>query len=285
MTKIRKILFPTDFSDTAQNAFRHCLVFADEMESSIVLLHAIFPEYEALDLPIMAAKATREKVEAARIMLDSFIASNVAELQKSRPFDNPPSVEKEVEIGSPGGVIINIARREEADLIIMGTRGEHSALEKAFGSVTTGVIERAHCPVMVIPEKAPINTIDIIAYASDLSEADPYHVWKAAHILDCFNPILHVVHIRGSRHSDEEMDFSEMEDFFREQAPALQVLFHNIRGMTVENALEEFIDTFDVDVLCMYAPHHNLLERIFYDSRTRRMAMKTHIPLLLIKTQ
>lgn len=285
MTKIRKILFPTDFSDAAQNAFHHCLAFADKMEAGIVLLHAIFPEYEALDLPIMAAKATQEKVEAARLMLDSFIASSVDQMKKKQPLKNPPRVEKEVEIGSPGGVIINIARREEADLIIMGTRGEHNALEKAFGSVTTGVIERAHCPVMVIPEEAPIDTIDIIAYASDLSEADPYHVWKAAHILECFNPILHVVHIRGSRNSTEEVDFAEMEDFFREQAPALQVIFHNIRGMTVENALEEFVDTYDVDVLCMYAPNHNLLERIFYDSRTRRMAMKTHIPLLLIKTQ
>ncbi len=285
MTKIRKILFPTDFSDTAQNAFRHCLAFADKMEASIVLLHAIFPEYETLDLPIMAAKATREKVEAARTLLDSFIASNLDVLEKTYTFRNLPRVEKEVEIGSAGGVITNMARREEADLIIMGTQGEHNALEKAFGSVTTNVIERAHCPVMVIPEQAPIESIDIIAYASDLSEADPYHVWKAAHMLDCFNPILHVVHIRGSRHSDEEMDFTEMEDFFREQAPALQVLFHNIRGMTVENALEEFVDTYDVDVLCMYAPHHNLLERIFYDSRTRRMAMRTHIPLLLIKSQ
>lgn len=284
MNKIRTILFPTDFSDTAQNAFQHCLLIAKKLDADIVLLHAIYPEYETLDLPVMAAKATKDKVEAARITLKSFRDYGIAEIQKQHGVDELPEIKFDVEVGSPVNVIRTVANRDEAGLIVMGTRGQHDAVERAFGSVTTGVSERVHCPVMVIPEEAAYRGISIVAYATDLKEADPYHLWKAGQLLEVFNPILHVVHVDTGKSDPEEVDFSEMRDFFAERTPALQVQFHDIRDKSVEEGLEDFVDTYDVDVLVMYAPQHSLLERIFQQSNTRRMALRTHVPLLLLKT-
>ena len=60
MQTIKRILFPTDFSAASQNAFRHCILVADKYGADIQMLHVIFPEYEALDLPVMAAQATKE---------------------------------------------------------------------------------------------------------------------------------------------------------------------------------------------------------------------------------
>ncbi|MDV7400603.1 universal stress protein, partial [Arthrospira platensis SPKY1] len=82
-------------------------------------------------------------------------------------------MDAEVEIGTPASLISDMAKRVEADFIVMGTRGEHNALEKIWGSVTTAVIEHAHCPVWVVPEHAPYSNIAIAAYATDLDEADP----------------------------------------------------------------------------------------------------------------
>lgn len=283
MNKIKTILFPTDFSETARNAFVHCLMIARELKANVTLLHAIYPEYEALDLPVMAAKATKDRIEAARLTLQSFLEFTIAELQKHHRVKNIPEIKTEVDIGGAISVITTIARRDEVDLIIMGTQGEHSAVERAFGSVTTGVFERAHCPVLVIPEKAAYQRIQIAAYATDLNEAEPYHLWLAGRLLEAFSPILHVVHIRTTPPRNHEIDYSELKELFGEKFPALQVRFHQIPDLSVVEGLEEFVDNFEVDLLMMYAPEHNLLERIFQRSRTRRMAMKAHVPLLLIK--
>lgn len=282
MNKIRKILFPTDFSETAQNAFRYCLRIADTLGADIELLHVIYPEYQGMDIPVMAAKAMQDKAEAAKVVLQEFVDFGLAQVQAGYEFAELPAINSTVEIGAPATVIVDIVERDKTDMVIMGTRQEHNAFEKTFGSVTTSVIEYAPCPVLVIPEEAELKEIDTIAYATELEESDPYHIWKATHMLEPFHPILRCVHVGKNENSEEKM--ADLEDFFTQNAPALQVTFHNIEGNSVTDKLEEFSDTYDVDLLIMYAPHHNLWQRIFQQSVTKKMALQTKIPILFYKT-
>jgi nucleotide-binding universal stress UspA family protein len=284
MKTVQTILFPTDFSETAQNAFRYCLRVADAYQAKIELLHVIYPEYETMDIPVMAMKATQDKSEAAKEALQSFVDLSLVQVQAAYELRRAPSINSKVEIGDPVSVIAKIARRDHADLIIMGTKGRHNVLEKVFGSVTTGVMARAHCSVWVIPEEATYNAIDIVAYATDLQETDPYHIWKVSQLLEVFNPIMHCVHVQLPGAENGQLNISELEMFFTTHAPTLQIQFHNLKGASVYERLEEFVDTYDVNVLAMYAPHQNLLERIFYQSTTRKMALRTHIPLLMYRT-
>ena len=73
MSQVKKILFPTDFSPTAQNAFKHCLILADYYQAKIEVLHVVFPEYAAMDVPVVSMTTTREKVDAAvPVMMSNF---------------------------------------------------------------------------------------------------------------------------------------------------------------------------------------------------------------------
>ena len=48
-----KILVPTDFSFSAENAFRHAILMADKMEADITLLNVVNPEVAMIDMPIV----------------------------------------------------------------------------------------------------------------------------------------------------------------------------------------------------------------------------------------
>ena len=283
MKMIKKILFPTDFSATAQNAFRHCLLLADKYGADVEILHVIFPEYEALDLPVMAAQATKEKAETAREVMKTFVETGLAQLQAAHQLENVPNIKSDIEIGTPGKAICDAARKNGTDLIVIGTKGEHNALERFFGSVTTAVIEHAPCNLWIVPEEALFESIDIIAYASNLLEADPYHIWEVGKMLEPFSPIIHCVHVNLNGSMDGAIDFASLGAFFEHHAPSIQINFHPLSGSSVTRALEEFIDTYDVDLLVMYAPHHNWFERIFHKSHTKRMAFTAHVPLFIIK--
>lgn len=287
MSKIRKILFPTDFSETAQNAFQYCLQMADFYKAEIVLLHVVYPEYEMMDLPVMATKATKDKLEAARSALQSFSGLTVHQVQEGAGLSTLPVVQNEVEVGAPVGVITKIAARDEVDLILLGTKGEHNALERTLGSVTTGVIEHAHCPVLVIPEAAVWKQIQTLAYATDLSESDPYHVWKTIQMLEPFHPVAHVVHVsNGSKEGEVSEKLADMEDFFNRSennTAALQIAFHELDRESVTVGLEEFVSYYEIDVLAMFAPHHSWIDRLFSSSTTRKMVFETTVPLLLLK--
>lgn len=284
MRTIQKILFPTDFSETAKNAFRYCIRLADEYNASIHLLHVIYPEFQVMDTPIVSMQATQDKAKAAREILQSFVDMTLVQVQASHALKHIPPIHSQVEIGDAVSVITKIARMDNADLIVMGTRNEHDVLDRFFGSMTTGVIERAHCPVWVVPEEAHFDKLDVAVYATDLQEANSEHIWQASQLLEPFHPTLHCVHVSNNGH-DSQMSFQDIERFFAMNAPALKIQFHQLEGKSVADSLEDFSQANHVDVLIMYAPHHNLIERIFYPSETKRMALNTRIPLLLYKTE
>ncbi len=284
MRTVKKILFPIDFSETAKNAFRYCIRLADEYGASIHLLHVVSPALQMMDTPIIAADVTLDKIETAKELLQSFVDMSLLQVQGSHALHRIPPMQSHVEIGEAVSVITKTARFESADLIVMGTRNEHDTLERFFGSMTTGVLERAHCPVWVVPEEAQFDKLDIAAYATDLQEADAEHIWQASQLLEPFHPTVHCVHVSNNGH-DNHINFQDIERFFASNAPALKIQFHQLEGKSVSDSLEAFSQANGVDVLIMYAPQHNLIERIFYPSETKRMALNTRIPLLLYKTE
>ena len=283
MSQVKKILFPTDFSPTAQNAFKHCLILADYYQAKIEVLHVVFPEYAAMDVPVVSMATTREKVDAAIPVMHSFLELGLSQTQALYTFQAIPRVEEKVEIGIAVGTIVKMANEHDADLIMMGTKGSHNTLEKAFGSVSTGVIEQAQCPVMLIPEFAQWKPTHIVAYATDLSESDPYHFWKAAEMLTPFHPLLHVINIhKGDAHDQIAID--ELKKIFSDNTPAVQISFHQEKHDSIATGLEEFVDNYGVDLLVMYSPHRSWVERWFHHSQTRDVAFTTRIPLLVIKS-
>ena len=283
MSQVKKILFPTDFSPTAQNAFKHCLILADYYQAKIEVLHVVFPEYAAMDVPVVSMATTREKVDAAIPVMHSFLELGLSQTQALYTFQAIPRVEEKVEIGIAIGTIVKMANEHDVDLIMMGTKGSHNTLEKAFGSVSTGVIEQAKCPVMLIPEFAQWKPTHIVAYATDLSESDPYHFWKAAEMLTPFHPLLHVINIhKGDAHDQIAID--ELKKIFSNNTPAVKISFHQEKHDSITDGLEVFVDNYGVDLLVMYSPHRSWVERWFHHSQTRDVAFTTRIPLLVIKS-
>lgn len=283
MDAIRKILLPTDFSANAQNAFRHGLMLADRMGAEIELLHVIYPEYEPLDLPVMAAQATREKAEAARVVMKEFMELGLAQMHTTGQIKSVPPIHADLEVGTPASLISEVARRDEADLIVMGTRGRHNTLERFWGSTATAVLEHAPCHVMVVPEHAPYQKIEQVGYATDLAEADPYHIWEAGKILDAFSPVIRCAHVNLEQSVEHALDLNGLGHFFDNHAPALQITFHTLQGGQVAPALDQFIDQFGLDLMVMYAPGHSWWQRLFHHSETKAMALRAQVPVLFLK--
>ena len=97
MKKIKKILFPTDFSECANNAFVYALMMADKMEADIEVVHIVFPETEPLDFPVIVTKATEARIEAARESMKAFVDYGVTSVVGQ--LKNVPNIQSDVEVG------------------------------------------------------------------------------------------------------------------------------------------------------------------------------------------
>ncbi len=281
MKKIKKILFPTDFSECANNAFVYTMMMADKMDADIEVLHIVFPETEPLDFPVIVTKATEARIEAARESMKAFVDFGVTSVVDQ--LKNVPNIQSDIEVGVPVSAIAQVAKRDQADLIIMGTEGENSALDKLIGSVAQGVLGKAECPILIIPQNARFHDIATIAYATDLQESDPFEVWKVTKLLEPYSPILRMVHVNDGRVHQEYERMADFKSYFADNSPTIQTKYHHLPGKKVVEELNEFADTYDVDIMVMYQPNRGFFDRLFHRSKTKQMSMKCQVPLLVVK--
>ncbi len=142
MIKLKRILVPTDFSESARHALTYGISFAREYEAELILLHVVetMAVGYASDLfPVPMAEVFEEIAGYARGEL-SKLAGEARE--------KVSSVRELLVQGKPSAEIVRVARDETVDMIVLGTHGK-GLLDKAlFGSTTERVVRNGPCPVL-----------------------------------------------------------------------------------------------------------------------------------------
>ena len=277
MTK-KKILIPTDFSKASSDSLRYGCELAVKIGADVEVLHVVYPEVETSDLPMIAAHATQERVRTARELV-----RNVMENHSSLFKGSDCTYNTHIEVGMPVSVITQVARRDLVYTILIGTAQKHFGIEKLFGSTTTGVIEKSSGNVLVVPEGSEFSDIKTVAYATDLLASDPYQIWKAIHWLEPFRPVLHVVHFSPDPKMEDKKKFDQLKSYFESQNSSMQTFAHYVSGEDLRRSLDKFVRKNDIELLIMYKPQRNFLQKMFHQSQTKSMALHTHKPLLVVK--
>jgi nucleotide-binding universal stress UspA family protein len=141
--QIRKILVPTDFSDSAQRALEHAVAWAKTFRAEIHLLHAY-------QLPIQIGVG--EPVALPQEFFDQMRAraqSRLDELRTKLESDGLV-VHAHITADAASSAIVESADQLGADLIVMGTRGLTGMKHILLGSVAERTVRLAHCPVMTV---------------------------------------------------------------------------------------------------------------------------------------
>jgi nucleotide-binding universal stress UspA family protein len=142
--KLKKVLVPTDFSESARHALTYGISFAREYEAELTLLHVVenLTVGYASDLfPVPMAEVFQE--------ISGYAKAELAKLGVEARGKNVAVVEQVVQ-GKPSAEIIRFAREVEADMIVLGTHGKGMLDQALFGSTTERVVRRAPCPVLTV---------------------------------------------------------------------------------------------------------------------------------------
>ncbi len=283
MSIISKILFPTDFSDSAINAFRYALWFADKFGATIELWHFVSPELAPADIPVVSGELTMHKVEIAKDVIKTFINTSMTQVQTAHELSNIPVVHGHVEVGSPVSNICDKAIEMNTDLIIMGTRGDHNSIDQVFGSVTTAILNKAPCPVLVIPDHVSTDSIDTVVFATDLNKSDPSYIGDVMKLLSPFNVRYKVVHMDDDSEDQHDLELEDIRKNLKNLTPDIDISFHNLIGKDKIDLLENFINRQEAQLLVMYRPQRSFFERLFHSSMTRKVVLHAPVPLLILK--
>jgi len=142
---IARILAPIDYSETADHALAWAILQSRAFAAELTVLHVI-PSH--LHFGPMGFADHPEK--AAPTKDHEYLAAHVA----AHLGDGGLKVRTLVEIGEPALKIREVARRDQIDLIVMGTYGTSRLEDLLCGSVTEKVVHHTGCPVLVVPPRS-----------------------------------------------------------------------------------------------------------------------------------
>ncbi len=147
MVKYNTILVPVDGSEHSKKAIEHACTIAKLNNGKVVLLHIanIVSAISNFDqTPItggyVSEQLAKDMEETGREILE--------EAKKLVPAGT--NSETVFEVGSPGPAVIAVAKKYNADLIVMGSRGLGLLKGIFMGSVSSYVTSHETCPVLII---------------------------------------------------------------------------------------------------------------------------------------
>ncbi len=267
---MNKLLVPTDFSECASNALR----FATRLNTPIMLMSAYLQPSAAAPVPLSVVKEdNQERVNELYARL-----SDLSEVTRTAGVNcDILAVE-----GMPGETIVSAAVEQGVDLLVMGSQGENTLSGAILGSTTTHVIEKANCPVLVVPfDYQPDTPIRQITYATNYAEGDKASIAQTASIAKQLGASVLILHVAENEEAMEQ-ERQRLNAFKQEILGVVtypKISFELKQG-NVEAVIMAQMVAGTTDLLALNTRHRGFWGRLFGHSLTRDLTMTAHLPVL-----
>ena len=277
---MKNILIPTDFSENSWNAIKYALSFFKNTTCNFYLLHVtLIPNYAAGDVPIIPTEVALENtlLKQAKKELEN--------LQKriNKIAPNPKHTFFTI---SKYNFFMDAVRDEikekNIDLVVMGTKGASGFSEVLIGSNTGDLITKVKCPVLIIPENAIFNTPEEIAFPTDYDIFYDTSILKTiSEFVKMYNAAIRVLHVTKKNETLTEFQLGNREflnDYFLDEIHS----FHRVTSNKIENGVQCFVESRNIDLIIMVAKNLNVFQRILFRPTVEEISYHIEIPFLVL---
>ncbi|HEV8458053.1 MAG TPA: universal stress protein [Methylomirabilota bacterium] len=145
MSRIRRILHPTDFSRASSKAFAMAVEMAKANRAELLIVHVLAPAVPLVGDGYVTPKVYEDLEASARAWGRKRLDQLLAKARKARARAKGLLLE-----GVPHEQIVRAAKSRRAGLIVIGTHGRTGLVRFVLGSVAGRVVAMASCPVMTV---------------------------------------------------------------------------------------------------------------------------------------
>ena len=220
---MKRILVPTDFSDQAENALKVALQLAKKHNSEIYVLHS-------MEMPLHLATSGDKGSLPESLFFIKLAEKRFNDLRKS-DYLNGFEINEAIGHNEIYEDIEEACKKNNIDLIVMGSNGASGFKEMFVGSNTEKVVRTSKTPVLVIKNKHQDFNIKDFVFATDFSEEGRGVLNKAQNFAKMVGAKMHLLFVNTPAD-------------FKTSSQAQSIMENFVRGMGVENyALNIYNDT------------------------------------------
>lgn len=272
---MKKILFPTDFSEVANNAFIHALEFAKIVNGELILLHTFelpvydnqfFPEnYNILFDSLQLSKFDMFKDEIPKLRA----------IAKERNLDGIKMSHRLMD----GNLIYNIKKainEDKINFVVMGTSGASGWEAFFLGTNTGNVLSTVEVPVLSVPLEAKFKKIETIGFTTRYRNKDKKALKEVLKIAKKTNAKVLCLYVKTENSDVSDKKIKKWETEFEGEP----ILFSVIPSEDVKGTIMDFVLYKNIDILSMITYKRNFFVELFNPSLTQKFSKTLEIPIL-----
>lgn len=293
-TSITRLLLATDFSDEARRAEEYASALAASWQVPLSVMTVLeFPPGMNPDYAVNKQYLT-DRMHDASTRLAEF---------KERTRRRGIVATTHIASGIPSERVIAAAQSEEADLLVVGTRGKSGLAHVLLGSTAERVIRSAPCPVLAVPrlkdDRSTEESICLkhILVPTDLSDCSLDALEYAAVVARQSKASVELLHVlepvyygldftfehAGEREKKRKHIAQALEDLSADFSKAGIIIKTCIRGGMPSDTILEYVQTSASDLIIMGTHGRRGLSHLVTGSVTEAVLRRGPCPVLAVR--
>ncbi len=273
---MKTYLVPFDYSETAENALMYALEMAQQDKARLTLLHVFHLPYPTANDSFIPLTSFAELEKDAKDGLKKYRTKLIHKTKTTVEIDCAVA---------PDFVTDGISKylnHHRVDLIVMGITGGSKLKEALIGSNTLNVVRSCKKNVLIIPPDAKYRAIKKIGLATNFEFEHETHVkHDLKHYADLFDAKIIAIHVNTATEINSPAKHAAIERFHKHFGEDEFVL-KEIESNDVAEEVENYVTEKKCDWIAVIPKRHNIIEKLFNQSITKRLAFHSHVPVLAL---
>ena len=273
---MKRILVPTDFSKHAEYALRVAAQIAKKNNSEIYLLHM-------LELPHQGNDAISAGSAIPQIMYFKDMAIHKLETLMEADFLEGINVSEIIQFEKAFDGIMEISKKNNVDLIVMGSHGASGYEEMFIGSNAEKVVRSSEVPVLVIKNETEEFKANKLVFASDFSDEIKKPFAKLVEFATIFNSHLDLVMINTPNSFKSTAVAEKIMTDFLEGTNFTNYSTHIYNDVNVEKGILNYSSSVNADIIGMCTHGRTGFSHFFNGSISEDLVNHTVRPVITFK--
>ncbi|MET6989944.1 universal stress protein [Sediminicola arcticus] len=277
---MKTILYATDYSQNSVAALLYAHTICFKLKAKLLILH-VFDEPMSLATKVSLAylKKEQELYEMHQMKLEAFCYEHL----KDRPIVTDRQVITLENRSSTDGILEAIVTHSP-DMVAVGTKGVSALKEFLLGSTAIGLIKKAPCSVLTVPQYTSPAPLKTLVYATDFEEADIFAIRQLVKIAKPFKAAIKIVHITTKAEYEEDRKVAWLKKILEQKINYKPMGFERIFSEDISKELHAYMERSEVSILGMLErKDSSLLRKFFHKDLVIAMESYLTIPLLCFK--
>ncbi|CAA0262713.1 Universal stress protein, UspA family [Tenacibaculum maritimum] len=276
---MKKIIVPVDFSKHSEYALKAAALLAKKNNSEVYVLHMLdLHEVSMNDSGRFQQEKAAFFLKLAEKKFKDFLKKDFLKEIHITPIIKHFKVFSEIN---------EIADKEGADLIIMGSHGVSGMKEFFIGSNTEKVVRHAKIPVLIVKKEYANLSFDDVVFASDFSERSVASYKKALKILKGLESKMHLLYVNTPNENfKNDLEMEQMAAHFLNKAEGnLERLdeVNYVCDYSVEKGVLNFANSIGANLIAVSTHGRKGLSHIFRGSVSEDLANHSSLPIITFK--